>query len=139
MAGLLARIWSTSLLNAARMVAGAMLLHTSFVPRCIITMSGRVADSQPGSWFWFGDVRGQVAAVALVVTVVRDAAARRREGADEVDVLVAGVAQLVPQQGAPAAGRAGDGVAERHDAHRLSGQRRPDGDERDRYQCRGQD
>lgn len=29
-----------------------LLLHTSFVPKCIITMSGRVAESQPGSWFW---------------------------------------------------------------------------------------
>jgi hypothetical protein len=52
MLGLLARIWSTSVLKAARIVAGAMLLQTSLVPRCMITMSGRVAASQGGSWFW---------------------------------------------------------------------------------------
>ena len=53
MLGLLARIWSTSVPYAARIVAAGMLFQTSLVPRCMSTMSGLVADSQPGNWFWF--------------------------------------------------------------------------------------
>jgi hypothetical protein len=53
MLGFDARIWSTSLLNAVVISWGERLLHTSFVPRCIMTMSGLVGESQPGSWFWF--------------------------------------------------------------------------------------
>ncbi|CAM5367928.1 hypothetical protein SPURM210S_08440 [Streptomyces purpurascens] len=34
------------------MRSGAMLLHTSFVPKCMTTMSGRAAASLPGSRFW---------------------------------------------------------------------------------------
>src|SRR5690242_18606909 len=52
MFGLLARIWLTIVVYASRIVAGAMLLHTSFVPRCMMTTSGVVAASQGGSWFW---------------------------------------------------------------------------------------
>jgi hypothetical protein len=52
MPGLLARIWSTSLLYAASTTSVLSALHTSFVPKCISTTSGRVAASQPGSWFW---------------------------------------------------------------------------------------
>lgn len=45
-----ARIWSTSLENAVRIVDGEMLLHTSLVPSCSITMSGLETESHPGSW-----------------------------------------------------------------------------------------
>jgi hypothetical protein len=62
------------------------------------TMSGRVAASLPGSRF------------------VRLSAALRREGADEVDVRVPAVQQPVPEHRTPAARRAGDRIAERHDA-----------------------
>ncbi|SOD43453.1 hypothetical protein SAMN06272727_0714 [Streptomyces sp. Ag82_G6-1] len=34
------------------MRSGEMLLQTSFVPKCMTTMSGRVAASLPGSRFW---------------------------------------------------------------------------------------
>ncbi len=53
MFGLLARIWFTIVVNALRIVAGAMLLHTSLVPKCMSTTSGRVAASQPVSRPWF--------------------------------------------------------------------------------------
>ena len=51
MAGLWARIWSTSLLYAVRIAAVAGLPQMSLVPRCMRTMSGFVAASQGGSWF----------------------------------------------------------------------------------------
>jgi hypothetical protein len=47
--GLLCRIQSTIVPYAARICAGLWLLQTSFVPRCIMTTSGRDDDSQPGS------------------------------------------------------------------------------------------
>jgi hypothetical protein len=53
MLGLFARIWATNVLKAAKMVAGAMLLQTSLVPKCMMTMSGLVAESQAGRRFWF--------------------------------------------------------------------------------------
>ncbi len=53
--------------------------------------------------------------MALVVAVVRHPAALGRQGADEVDVRVAGALEAVPEQGAPAAGGSGDRVAQRHD------------------------
>jgi hypothetical protein len=35
--GLLARIWSTRFSYAARIVLGALLFHTLFVPKCTMT------------------------------------------------------------------------------------------------------
>jgi len=46
---LLSRIQSTMVPYAARIWAGLWLFQTSFVPRCIMTTSGRVDDSQPTS------------------------------------------------------------------------------------------
>ena len=50
--GLFARIWFTNVLKAARMVVGVRLFQTSFVPKCMITMSGLSEESQPGRRFW---------------------------------------------------------------------------------------
>jgi hypothetical protein len=63
----------------------------------MITMSGRVADSQPGNWFWLA----RKPPWPLVVSVVRDAADLWWH---EVDVGEAGALEAVPQQRAPAAG-----------------------------------
>ena len=50
-AGLFARIWPTSFVNAASFVAVGMYPpHMSFVPRCMRTTSGRAALSHGGSW-----------------------------------------------------------------------------------------
>lgn len=50
--GLLARICSTSVSKAPSIVLGDRLLHTSLVPRCIMTTSGSVWESHLTSWFW---------------------------------------------------------------------------------------
>ncbi len=48
---LLSRIQSTIAPYAARICSGLWLFQTSFVPRCIMTTSGRDDDSQPGNCF----------------------------------------------------------------------------------------
>jgi hypothetical protein len=48
-AGLSARIWPTSVVQAARICAVDRLLHTPFVPKCITTMWRWVAASHPTS------------------------------------------------------------------------------------------
>lgn len=63
-----------------------------------------------------GDVGGEIPAVTFVVTVIGDAAALCGHRADHVEVLGAGRDEVVVEGGAPAAGVAGDGVAEGHDA-----------------------
>lgn len=63
-----------------------------------------------------GDVGGEIPAMAFVVAVVVDSAALGRECADHVEVLCAVGDKVVVEESAPAAGGAGDAVAEGHDA-----------------------
>src|SRR5690606_21482411 len=80
-----------------------------------------VGGGQPGGQLSAASQVGdQHAPVAFVFVVVGEAAAVAGAGADEVDVGVSGVGQVTPQEGPPAAGGAGDRVAQRHDPHRFA-------------------
>lgn len=84
-----------------------------------------------------GNIGDKIAAVAFVVAIVRNAAALCGEGPHEVKSVVACRLELVPEEGTPAAGAAGDGIAEGHDFGGCDGEAEEGEEGREETHCLG--